>query len=80
MDPATHWTKLYKGRYLAAARHLVKLLTEIDKYDSGLPINQRFYNGTDIRNKAQRSVNRAEFLAEAYINSNGETDVPIPPE
>lgn len=72
--------KIYTGRYLSDAHHLVRLLVEIAKYDTGLTDEQRYYKDATITNKAQGTINRAEALMDAYIFQDGHTEPPVPPE
>lgn len=72
--------KIYTGKYLAAAHHLVRELVEIKKYDAGLDPPQQFYKDANITNKAQHTIDRAEALMDAYIFKDGHTEPPIPAE
>jgi hypothetical protein len=72
--------KVYTGVYLENAHHLVRLLVEIKKYDKGLKDTQQFYFNDLMTNTAQRTINRAEALIEAFIYPDGTTVPPIPSE
>lgn len=69
--------KVYTGHYLAHARHMVRLFVELSKYDVGLEPTNRYY-AEGIAAYAQKAINRAEALADAYIFKDGSTEPPIP--